>query len=346
MSDLPHLQDLLIDAAVRRRRRRRVVRSGRVAVLAAAAVTAVIALPRPADVEVPADRPGSVEAAYGVFRRPASKADGGPDSRVIGAGGRAFLRRFDGEVCLVLKTHGEGRAPCGPLGAGLDGFLKQDFAGGTAFAFQDGVRSVSLILANGDERTVPVVDNGVVVDLPSAVVRANWTAPDGRARGADYPGATGAAKAFAVLRTPEQTGGELPGLPGSRLALSTGAVKAWLVPRRGAICLVVQIKDRSTAGCRPIAIHAPMLVALPGGAGGRVVVAAYPDAITGVSVAPKAGLANAAYSANVLLWSDGGEPRTLRYVTHDGPVRRNVPTFMRAFPFNARAQDPKTLPDP
>jgi hypothetical protein len=313
----------------------------RVAALAAVAAVAVIAIPRSSsDVEVPAVTPGSVESLYGVFRTPAIPAD----SREIGGGG-AFLRRVRGELCLVLKQRGAGRAPCGPVSVALDGFLKQDFPGGVAFAFSDGVRKVSLILANGDERTFPVVDNGVIVDLPSPVVRANWTAADGSAKGMSYGGAAAPpADLFAVLRTPRETGGELPGLPGSRLALTMGAAKVWLVPRRGVICVVVRIKDRSTSGCQPVAIanQAPMLVALRGGAGGRTVVAVYSSAIREVSISPRKGIAQQGYTANVMLWSDSGGTRTLRYVTQGGPVRRTL----RGFPFNARRQDPRSFPDP
>jgi hypothetical protein len=299
-------------------------------VLAAAAVVAVVAFPRSSrDAEVPAQTPGSVESLYGVFRRSATP----PDSREIGDG-RAFLRRVRGELCLVLKARGEGRAPCGPVSARLDGFLKQDFDGGVAFAFSDGVRKVSLILANGDERTFPVVDNGVVVDLPSPVVRANWTAADGSARGASYGGAAApVADLFAALRTPRATGGELPGRPGSRLALRANSVKVWLVPRARTICVVVQIKDRSASGCQPVAManQAPMAIAMPGSAG-RVAVVVHADSITGVSVSK--GFAQSASTANVFMWTDRGGPRTLRYVTRDGPVRKTL----RTFPLNARMQ--------
>ncbi|WP_028066116.1 hypothetical protein [Solirubrobacter soli] len=337
MSDLPQLETLLVDAAVRRRRRRRVVGGARVAVLAAAAVVAFVAIPRsPSDVEVPAVTPGSVEANYHVFRRPATPADGGAESRAIGSAGGAFLRRMQGEVCLVLKGRGTGRAPCGPVTSALDGFLKQDFDGGVAFAFSDGVRKVSLILADGDEKTLPVVDNGVVVDLPSPVVRANWTAADGSAKGTSYAGAAAPpADMFAILRAPSDGRDELPGLPGSRLALRANSVKVWLVPRRTTICVVMRIKDRSASGCQPIGIanQAPMAIAMPGSAG-RVVVVVHNDAITDVSVSK--GYAQAAYTANVFMWTDTGGPRTLRYVTRDGPVRKTL----RKFPFNARMQAP------
>jgi hypothetical protein len=88
-------------------------------------------------------------------------------------------------------------------------------------------------------------------------------------------------------------------------------------------------------------------VALPGGSGGRVVVAAFADSISSFSVGPKAGIAQSAWTGGVLLWTDGGQARTVRFkLTAGDRLRQAIPAEGAAFVLNARAQDPRTLPDP
>jgi hypothetical protein len=150
---------------------------------------------------------------------------------------------------------------------------------------------------------------------------------------------------YVALTAPAGAAGELPGLPGSRRVLVAGGASAWLVPRRDAICLVVQLGRRSASGCRqPLNFtNRPLVVGLAGGAGTRVVAAAFADLTTRFSLAPAAGDEH----QGVLLWSDRGVARTLKSSDPAlGTVRTRIPAGTGAFVLNARAQDPRMLPDP
>jgi hypothetical protein len=212
----------------------------------------------------------------------------------------------------------------------------------------DGVTEVELTLEDGSQATYPVRDNGLVVDtLPAPIVRADWTGSDGRAHGQRvFVGARLKAEdLFVALSAPAGAAGELPGLPGSRQVVAAGGASAWLVPRRDAVCLAVQIGRRLASGCRRRLQYTnkPIVVGLAGDAGSRVVAAAFADLTTRIDLSPPAGTDR----QGVLLWSDQGEARTLRSSDPAlGTVWTRIPAGTDAFVLNARAQDPKTLPDP
>jgi hypothetical protein len=222
MTDIPELQHLLIDASTRRSRRRRRRSAGtRFAVLSAAVLAAVLMYPRgeSAEIEVPAasprvsatptpaPTPSNVEEAYAVFRRPATAADetkfavqpGFEDAetrRIAQApSGNVYLAHKGWWMCLVTG-HRRGLtsgSSCGRAADYLDGIMliaTYSFEPGPstiAFAIPDGVRTVTLTLANGDTNTYPVKTNGFARDVPARPVRLAWTAPNGTAQSLDFP---------------------------------------------------------------------------------------------------------------------------------------------------------------
>src|SRR5262249_20697223 len=93
----------------------------------------------------------------------------------------------------------------------------------------------------GTSGTYPVATNGFARDAPSRPARLEWRAPDGTAQHADFFHAPAfrAQDFYPVLARKATTKDALPGLPGARLILQKGPASAWLVPRRGAVCLVL-----------------------------------------------------------------------------------------------------------
>ncbi len=390
MTDIPELQHLLIEAADRRRGRRRVAVAARGLALAAALVLAVLLVPRIAaqdrEVEVPGttatatataaptvtSKPKTVEEAFAVFRRPAGKQDhttmrlpevkGGEVRRIASTPTiEVFLAWGGKQMCLVTQAigHRGGSTGCGRTSVYLDGHhptgsYSDDKGKSTiAFAFPDGVSEVTVTLENGDRDTYPVANNGFARDVPERPARLEWVAPDGKPDSISFTAAPAfAAKDFySALQRPPAAGDKLGGLPGSRLVLRSDAAKAWLVPRLGAVCLVVQVQGDPSrgSGCRhKVAdVRRPLIVALPGPGGGRVVVAAFPNGAKNFALSPTAGVAGKTDNAGVLAFTDGGEARTLRYIS---PARNRfsdkLPAGTGGFVLNARAEPPETLTKP
>ena len=277
MTDLPELQHLLIDAADRRTRRRRRRSAGaRFAVLAAAAVVAVVLLGRAddPDVEIPATPPatsrtptpeptvaaGAVESAYGVFRRPAIAADKlrmkgpqGPRRRGAPAG-RADPR---GAVVPELRRRahvpGEREHPAPSRrrlrlwpGEHLPGRPPAD----RVLLGRKGTEHHHLRVPRRRARGPPHAREPRLAHLPGHQQHLLAPGP-GAARAARVDGAR---RHRAAQRLPRRAGVPGPGLlpradprrrgarrlPGSRLLVQTADTRAWLVPRLGAVCLVVR----------------------------------------------------------------------------------------------------------
>jgi hypothetical protein len=344
MTDLPQLHDLLVDAARRRRRRARARRGiVRVSLLAAAAAFVVFAIPRigqePPDREVPAatptPAPTTIQQAYGVFRRPARRSDEVQgfigSSRLIATtpSAEVFLVRQGGKLCLLSRSrrHKGYGVGCGPARTYLDGhrptgsFSDQKGPSTIAYAFPDGVESVTLTLENGDRGTYPVKDNGFARDIPARAVTLEWRAPDGTPQRSDLPAAPDfrASDFYSVLARREQPADRFEGLPGARLLVEGDGAKAWLVPRKGAVCLVLDADGLKTSGCRRNVadVRTPLIVALPSRR--HVIAVAYPDYLRSVTVVP-AGVPTVA-GDNGLLILDGQLARGLRYRGKRGPLK-------------------------
>jgi hypothetical protein len=375
MTDLPELQHLLVAAAVRRSRRRRRVRGTRAVALVAAAAVAVVAVPRGAndDVELPAVTPSPTVAAattisgeYGVFLRPARPQDvvkllgdaRGADTRLVARSSTTdlFLGVKGDQGCVVVAPIEQAATfeSCGPAKRFLAGYVLQGAAGSaptpSAVIVPDGVREVTVTLENGDRHAYPVATNGVVLDrLPAPATYAEWVARDGSRRSVGFESER-FDDLYRALRAPGAPDGDLPGFPGSRKVLGADSASVWLVPRKGAICLVVQIKNRQASGCmvrRLDAITGPLVVSLPGGVGGRVVVAATSDRLPNLDLRSRAGVDQSSYTGGVLLWSDGGGRRVLDFGSHFGPrLSLNVPAGTGGFVVGGVAKDPNSFPDP
>jgi hypothetical protein len=375
MTDIPELQHLLIEAAGRRSGVRRRAKGARAVALVAVVALAVVALPRvdgADDVEIPAvpppaatAAPQTIEAAYGVFRRPARATDRVMVTQMHGAETRrvaktdkiqVFLAVKGERTCVVVRGPRPGATgtTCGPTQLYLGGYRLLGSTGNgpyaAAFAAPDGIRGITFTFDDGRRIAFPVTTNGLAVQLPQRAVRAEWIAPDGQPQRAELVHVAPSAKdLFVALNAAPGPAGELSGLPGSRRVLEADSTSAWLVPRRNAVCLVLKIGERKASGCRSPVTDArrPIVVALAGGAGERVVAAAFADAYTGLALTPGDGISRLSQFRGVILWSDRGEARTLTYRNvARGTARNSVPARSEGFVLNARAEPPETIPPP
>jgi hypothetical protein len=307
--------------------------------------------------------PTSVKDAYAVFRRAATRADRLPSSkrgdivrRIAGTPTQnVYLVLRGRSLCSVTttKSNRAGGMGCGPAETYLDGhtpigsFSDEDGPSTITSAFPDGVREVTLTLADGSSRTYPVENNGFARDVPARPAKLAWIAPDGSAQAHEYHAAPAfrAADFYSVLKRPERPGDALDGLPGARRLLQDGEAVAWLVPRDGAVCLVLEVKDARASGCRhKVAdVRFPLVVALPSEPE-RIVAAAFPDAAERISVLPAITPRRA---QNALLITRGETARALRWKisSPDPPRTETLPAGEDGFVLHARDERPESLPE-
>ena len=302
----------------------------------------------PATPPVPSAAPTTVEAAFGVFRRPATAAERDvrfvvpklPEIRRIANTPRAdvYLAAARDRLCFAVLPAGRengGVASCGAPQGYFDGhkikvgtFFPRGRASTFAAAFPDGVQAVTVTLQSGERLTFPVTTNGAAGELSSSLVALEWVAPDGQAQRIDYRSAKPlqASDIYSALRRPARAGEELVAA-GARELLRANSVRAWLAPQGSGLCLIVRVKAREARRCRARigATDPPLIVAVRGGGGGRVAVAAFQDRITGFNLAPEAGIDRATKTYGAMIWADGGERRTLRYETPEGTHRVAIP---------------------
>ena len=381
MTDVPQLEALLVDAARRHRRARRVRRSAfRVFVPVAVVALAFVIVPwigrearereLPAKTPTPAPtiaaNPTTIKSAYGVFRRAPRAADELPNAkrgdviRRIAAtrSANVFLVQRGSQLCLVTTDDRRRIAgtSCGPAASYLDGhrligtFSDEKGPSPIAFAFPDGVRSVRLTLENGDVGTYPVTTNGFARDLPARPVKLEWTAPDGSAQSSEFHAApTPRAQDFySVLKRPAKPGDAVNGLPARTLVtLDDAHATASLVPRQGAVCLVLHAKYAHVSGCRHNVadVRYPLVVAVPRQRGEpeRIVAVVFPDAAKNIRVIPPV---RSARSQNALLLAQGETATTLRWQTSstDPPRTETLPSGNGGFVLHAREESPSSIP--
>ena len=271
--------------------------------------------------------PDSVEAAFGVFRRPATaeeravkpmrEREGEADARLIATTSKLkhFLAKQGDDLCMITTTI-EGRMAgggCGPADTYLDGhrpqgsFSDQEGPSSITFAFPDGVDEVTLTLADGSSATYPVTTNGFTRDIPARAVRLEWRAPDGKPEKIDFHAAPAfrAQDFYSELDGPGEDA--IAGLPGSRRIMGDGSTWVILVPRRGAVCLVVQNGSREASGCRrKVAdVRDPLVVGLDLGGGRRAIAAAFANGFSRIEIGPDDGL-KGQHTDKVLLVTDDG----------------------------------------
>lgn len=320
MTDLPQLQTLLVDAAVKRRRRRRVRRVGVPAVVLAALLVAVpwvIGETREPDPEVPAVTPAPaprVEDAFGVFREPAKhplpNLQPGDDMRALGQS--AYLLVREGQLCLVVAD----RYECGPAAEYLFGHkILSTVVDDRGYAvLPDGVKSVTRTWLNRTPARFAVLRNLVTFAAPVGSGALEWRAPDGSTHREKLRDITNPRMWYPRLGRPETALDRLGGYPGARLLItaSDGQVDAWLVPRRDAICLVVRMRRQERSVCRtPVAdTRKPLMVVMPSHPQ-RIVVIATQSWQQPLWVTPEA--AQRAISDDAFLILEGDEARSIRY---------------------------------
>jgi hypothetical protein len=354
---------LLVDAAVRHRRRRRVRRTGlRVLVVAAAVALIPVLVHDAPDHEIPAVPPApravtTLGDAFSVFRRgevPADKAPGsrpGDESRLIASDRdvRAYLLHRGSRLCIATRElhPRDSSLQCGPISLDpklpLGNFTNRGSTGRIILALPDGVSSVS---AGSTE--YPVRTNGVIIDVPKWPIDLTWMTPNGPASAHFEAGpAPTAEMLFAALRRPWKPADNLAGFPGARLLYMSADVTAWLIPRRGAVCLQVTTigaRRDTRSGCRHRLddVRDPIIVAVPHRPQ-HVVAMVFPDGATSPGV----------NQDGFRLIREGEEAVNVRYIDPTGTPRVSwFPTSpvggpeMAAFVLHARAESPSSLEAP
>jgi hypothetical protein len=157
-----------------------------------------------------------------------------------------------------------------------------------------------------------------------------------------------AADFYSVLKRPAGPDDAVRGLAEARKLVQLGHATAYLVPRRGAVCLVVQWHDQNVSGCRHklADVRYPLVVALPGrpdrGDPQRLIAAVFPDTARNISVIPAV---RSARSGNALLIAEGDTAQLLRW-----QIRSQAPPRTLTFPpgggfmLHAREESPASIP--
>src|SRR5262249_44777844 len=142
-----------------------------------------------------------------------------------------------------------------------------------------------------------------------------------------------------MLKRPAKPGDALENLPGARLLAEGDGAKAWLVPRKGAVCLVLDADGIQRSGCREkvFDVRTPLIVAIPSGTR-EVIAVAYTDSRRPLP-APPAGVQSVA-ADNGLLILDGRQARALKY---HGTTQK-LPGANAGYIGNAKAEWPTAIP--
>ena len=100
-------------------------------------------------------------------------------------------------------------------------------------------------------------------DAPDREIPANSPTPAPTVAGKPTPRA---ADFYSVLKRPAGPDDATHGLTEARRLVHLGHATAYLVPRRDAVCLVLQFQDTNVSGCRHklADVRYPLVVALPG----------------------------------------------------------------------------------
>ena len=334
MTDLPQLQTLLVDAAVKRRRRRRVRRAAAPAlalVVCLVAISWVAGDVRAPDPEKPAVTPApvpSVESAFGVFRRPATRADARADSqpgdlvRSLGADASLLLR--DDQLCLIARNRYEcGRAADYVSGARALATVVDD----TVYAvFPDSVTSVRRTWLNRKPTRFELAGNLLAVKAPVGAGRLDWRVADGSAAHVNLRDITNPRMWYPQLGTPETDRDRELGFPGARFLFAPpeGDIQTWLVPRRDGICLVARHGGEQRSVCRT-PVHdtrKPLMLAVPSRPQ-RILVFAFAGWQSPVSVIPES--ARRSISSSAIVVFDGDDARAVRARGDSRQIVTDVP---------------------
>jgi hypothetical protein len=180
---------------------------------------------------------------------------------------------------------------------------------------------------------------------PDREIPANSRTPAPTVPGKPTPRA---ADFYSVLTRPAGPDDSVRGLAEARKLVQLGHATAWLVPRRGAVCLVLQFQDRNVSGCRHklADVRYPLVVALPGrpdrGDPQRVIAAVFPDTAKNISVIPAV---RSVRSGNALLIAEGDTAQLLRWrVSSRAPLRTLTFPPGGGFMLHARETSPASIP--
>lgn len=328
MTDLPQLQTLLVDAAVKRRRRRRVRR----AVVPLAALACVLAvLPwavgdlHAPDPETPAPTVApapSVQEAFGAFRAPTESdplplQQPGARVRSLGRPGTAYRDAYllvrGSQLCLVVSPNFFQCDEASELVTGHKILFR--VVGGRGYAvLPNGVQDLRREWTGFEPAPFTVSRNLVVFTAPAGGGRLDWIAPDGTRANLVARDPKDPRSYYPRLNEPERAADRLdPLLGGARQLIADEArdVHAWLVPRRATICLVVRTGDGERSGCRPgNDVAKPLVVSAPARPQ-TVVVAAFPVNLLPLEVTP--ATARSTIGADGLLVLDGADLVAFQY---------------------------------
>lgn len=355
MTDLPQLQTLLVDAAVKRRRRRRVRRAA-APVLALAVLLALIPwvlhdvrVPDREEPVTPSVVP-TVEQAFGPFQTPGRPPLPAvlPGDRVRRVGQPAqgaadtYLRLRGDQLCLFVRS----RSLCAVASdlASGHGILFGVVNGRGYAVLPNGVRSVRREWTGYRPASFAVNQNLVVFSAPLGGGRLDWVAPDGTPAHLEVRNPKNPHSFYPRLNEPATEADRYANLPGARLLLEDKGVHAWLVPRRQRICLVVELAGGSggSACRRADEVSAPLVIATT--AEPQVVVAAFPSTLIPLGISP--ATARNRVSADGILVLDGTDLTALRWRdTRTGSeAQLRTPFNIDGYVLNGEAGHPSRYP--
>ncbi|RKQ90709.1 hypothetical protein C8N24_0522 [Solirubrobacter pauli] len=355
MTDLPQLQTLLVHAAVKRRRRRRVRRAAAPVLALAVLVAAIpwvlhdVRVPDREEPVTPSVVP-SVEEAFGPFQGPdtAPLNDRRAGDRVRRVGRPAhrapvtYLRLRGDQLCLIVRI----RPLCAVASELVSGHrILFGVVNGRGYAvLPNGVRSVRREWTGFEPAPFAVTNNLVVFSAPVGGGRLDWVAPDGTPAHLEVRNPKDPHSFYPRLNEPATEADRYANLPGARLLAGAEGVRAWLVPRRQRICLVVELTGGSGGSVcrRPDEVSTPLVIATP--AEPQVVVAAFPSTLVPLEVSP--ATARSRVSADGILVLDGTDLTALRWRdTQTGSdVQLRTPFAIDGYVLNGEAGHPSRYP--
>lgn len=229
-----------------------------------------------------------------------------------------YLVKRGEELCLAVRNALEPMV-CNQARAFISGDALLVRARGNLLtvALPDAVKTVRITTPGSKPFTLEAAD-ALAVTFGDGSRRLEWTAPDGTPR-TDHIYWGDAATSWGRFWDVERPADHLDDLPGARRIVSDPKVDAWLVPRRGAVCLVVRAGEDQNSGCRRNLgdTRFPIVVSVE-----HRIVAAFPDRLRPLSVEPPS---RHSIQSNALLIRDGDYAVSFTYRDGAGPREVRLP---------------------
>ncbi len=254
----------------------------------------------------------------------------------------SLLLRGD-ELCLIART----RYDCGPAADYVSGHkILSIVVNGRAYAvFPDGVKSVTRTWLDRKPTRFAVIGNLVMFTAPDGAGELEWRAPDGSTRREKLRDITRPRMWYPRLGMSESPLDRELGFPGARVVIGDRDVKAWLVPRHDAVCLVVRVEGDQRSVCRaPVQdTRTPLMVSVPARPQ-RIVVFAFASSYQEpLTIFPSS--VERSINPDAMLVIDGDEVQKIAYRgTLDKVQRIAVPPHGSLLSANDREISPDEIP--